>query len=455
MTTSPTFVYGVLDVRDRLRDAALGERCRELTFAWSRWSYAGPMIEHSDPDQVLALAAERGVRYCLVQACGHLVIETLRPKGAAAPELVELLIAALGDDAWLVGRKVSAHAIHDACWLVDLQRWQARGRPHLQRDAQQPWLSLATGESNSDGITDSPPQALLRGRDLEPQREAHAQALSQSPAQVDTTQLQPPLGEFVASLARTLDQCQRGVFIWNLEPYDDVHVEDTHVKQAQPLRSLYCVAAGFKPNAILRSHGYTADTDVVFFDYSGEALAFRQLLIEHWDGYDLPSFLLPRLNPAETHYWLRSTARGQMPQREELEQLWTRELQDWGGADAFAGHWNATRRLRHRFVQVDLLQAPETALGMPPDGPSLVWWSNAFSSVHALWHLRHAERLHAFSRWIDVIAERCPQAWLLGADANNCPVGGIQAAAYASLLSAWQGGMHEPLPGSATATIRF
>ncbi len=450
MNTSPPFVYGVLDVRDRLRDATLGERCRELTFAWSRWSYAGSMIEHHDPDQLLALAAERGVRYCLIQACGHLVIETLRPKGAAAPELVELLIGALGDDAWLVGRKMSSNIIHDACWLVDLQRWQARGRPHLERDVQQPWLSLAT----SDGIADSPSQALLRGRDLEPLREAHAQALSQSPAQVDTTQLQPPLGEFVASLARTLDQCQRGVFIWNLEPYDDIDVEHTHVKQAQPLRSLYCVAAGFKPNAILRSHGYTADTEVVFFDYSGEALAFRRLLIEHWDGYDLPSFLLPRLNPAETHYWLRSTARGQMPERDELEQLWARELQDWGGADAFAEQWNATRRLRHRFVEVDLLQAPEIALGTPPEGPALVWWSNAFSSVHALWHLRHAERLHAFSRWIEVIAERCPQAWLLGADANNCPVGGIQAAAYASLLSAWQGGLHEPLPSGATA-MRF
>ena len=445
MNAPPTFVYGVLDVRDRLHDAALGERCRELTFAWSRWSYAGSMIEHSDPDLLLALAAERGVRYCLVQACGHLVIETLRPKGAAAPELVELLIAALGDDAWLVGRRISANAIHDACWLVDLERWQARGRPHLEHDAQQPWLFLATG----DGIADSPPQALLRGRDLEPQREAHAQALSQSPAQVDITRLQPPLGEFVASLARTLDQCQRGVFIWNLEPYDDVHIEN-----AQPLRSLHCVAAGFKPNAILRSHGYTTDTEVVFFDYSGEALAFRRLLIEHWDGYDLPSFLLPHMNPAETHYWLRSTARGQMPERDELEQLWARELQDWGGADAFAEQWNATRRLRHRFVEVDLLQAPEIALGTPPDGPSLVWWSNAFSSVHALWHLRHAERLNAFSRWIEVIAERCPQAWLLGADANNCPVGGIQAAAYASVLSAWQGGMHEPLPASATA-MRF
>jgi len=134
-----------------------------------------------------------------------------------------------------------------------------------------------------------------------------------------------------------------------------------------------------------------------------------------------------------------------------LGQWWGAGLQDWGGAEAFAEQWNATRRLRPRFVEVDLLQAPETALGTPSDGPSLVWWSNAFSSVHALWHLRHAERLHAFSRWIEVIAERCPQAWLLGADANNCPVGGIQAAAYANLLSAWQGGLHEPLPPSPTA----
>lgn len=440
-----SFVYGVLDTRDRFDDRALAERCRELTFAWSRWSYAGPVLEDADPDRLLSRAAESGARHCLVQACGHLVVERLRPKGAEAPELVDVLIRALGEDAWLVGRRLAADTVHDSCWLVDLERWQARGRPALSRVADTPQLMAATDA----GIADVPDEALRCSRDLEPHRPSHALALRATPGTVDTTTLARPLGDFVASLARTLDQCQRGVFIWNLETYDDIVVADP-----EPLASLACVAAGFKPDAILRRHGFTDATELTFFDYSADALDFRRMLVEQWDGRDLPAFLWPRLQPEATHYWLTSTARGDAPARDELERLWARELDDWGGADAFAAHWRATRGLRHRYVEVDLLRAPERAIGTPPPGPAAVWWSNAFSSVHALWHLRHAEREAAFARWIDAIAQRAPQAWLLGADANNSPVGGIRADDYARRLAEWRGGIHEPLRVG-DASIRF
>ncbi|HEY1137766.1 MAG TPA: hypothetical protein VGE64_09765 [Xanthomonadaceae bacterium] len=440
-----SFVYAVLDTRDRFDDRALAERCRELTFAWSRWSYAGPILEDRDPHRLLARAAERGTRYCLVQACGHLVVERLRPKGAEAPELVDVLIRALGDEAWLVGRRLAEDTVHESCWLVDLERWQARGRPRLARIGDSQQLMSAS----SDGIADAPDDALRCSRDLEPHRPSHAQALRASPGSVDASTLERPLGEFVASLARTLDQSQRGVFIWNLESYDDIVVADP-----EPLASLACVAAGFKPDAILRRHGFTDTTELTFFDYSADALAFRRMLVEQWDGRDLSGFLWPRLQPDATHYWLSSTARGDAPAREELERLWARELDDWGGGEAFAAHWRATRGLRHRYVEVDLLGAPERAIGSPPPGPAAVWWSNAFSSVHALWHLRHAEREAAFARWIDAIAQRAPQAWLLGADANNSPVGGIRAIDYAQRLADWRGGIHEPLR-IGDAAIRF
>lgn len=443
--SGPSFVYAILDTRDRFDDSALAERCRELTFAWSRWSYAGPIIEDSDPDRLLARAAESGARHCLVQACGHLVVETLRPKGADAPELVDVLARALGEDGWLIGRKLAADTVHDACWLVDLERWHALGRPRLSRVGDTPQLMAAT----DDGIIDAPVDALRCSRDLEPHRPSHAGALHATPGTVDTTTLERPLGDFVASLARTLDQCQRGVFIWNLETYDDIRVDDP-----RPLASLSCVAAGFKPDAILRRHGFTDDTELTFFDYSADALAFRRMLVEQWDGRDLPGFLWPRLQPGATHYWLSSTARGDAPARDELDRLWARELDDWGGADAFAAHWRATRVLRHRYVEVDLLRAPERAIGTPPPGPAAVWWSNAFSSVHALWHLRHAEREGAYARWIDAIARHAPHAWLLGADANNSPVGGIRADDYARRLAAWRGGIHEPLR-IGDAAIRF
>lgn len=444
MTDTP-FVYAVLDTRDRFDDTALAERCRELTFAWSRWSYAGPILEDRDPDRLLARASERGARYCIVQACGHLIVETLRPKGAAAPELVDVLIRALGEHAWLVGRRLAADTVHESCWLVDLERWHARGRPRLTRIGGTQQLMAATDA----GIADAPVEALHCSRDLEPHRASHADALRASPGTVDASTLERPLGEFVASLARTLDQCQRGVFIWNLESYDDIVVADP-----APLESLACVAAGFKPDAILRRHGFTSTTELTFFDYSADALAFRRMLVEQWDGRDLPGFLWPRLQPEDTHYWLKSTARGDAPARDELERLWARELDDWGGVDAFAAHWRATRVLPHRYLEVDLLRAPERAIGTPPPGPAAVWWSNAFSSVHALWHLRHAEREAAFARWIDAIALRAPQAWLLGADANNSPVGGIRAADYAQRLAEWRGGIHEPLRVG-DAAIRF
>ncbi|UXI70097.1 hypothetical protein [Tahibacter amnicola] len=445
MRSDEAFVYGVLDVRDRLSDTELAERCRELTFAWSRWSYSGPIIEHDDPQTLLRLAAQRNARYCLVQAGGHLVVETLRPKGAEAPELVDLLVRALGSQHWLVGHSVAPGAIRESCWLVDLDRWQLAGQPTLRRDAGRPWLWC----DDLWGMAPFPMAARALGRELQPERAAHADALRSTPERADRDSLTPELASFVDGLSRTLDRSQRGVFVWNLEGYDDVSL-----LEPEPLAALYCVAAGFKPNAILRRCGFRPDAQVVFLDYSRDALRFRRQLVEAWNGRDLPAFLWPRLEPSSTHYWLRSTAHDGMPDRAELEQLWQRELDDWGGADTFAAHWQATRRLVHHYVHVDLLRHPERAITMTPQGPSVVWWSNAFSSVHALWHLRYAARADAFTRWIDVLAEACPEAQLLGADADNVPVADTRAAEYAAMRAVWQGGMHEPLR-CCTTSLRF
>lgn len=442
---SAPFVYGVLDVRDRVADRDLADRCRELTFAWSRWSYPGAIVEHADPHALVALAAERGARHVFVQASGHLVVETLRPKDAQAPELVQLLIGALGDDDWLVGRRDGEHAIGDDCWLVDVERWHARGRPRLTRDANAPRIVVDA----SHGVAAFPDAALALGRNLAPERDAHADALRGEPDAVQGDALAPEVAAFVASIARTLDRSQRGVFVWNLEGYDDLDFAEP-----EPLAALYTVAAGFKPDAILRACGHRDDARIVFMDYSDSALAFRRDLVEHWNGRDLPAFLWPRLAPGDVHYWLRSTVHGGAPSRDELDTLWARELADWGGADAFAEHWARTRRLDHRYVRVDLMHAPEAAAATMTHEPTAVWWSNAFSSVYALWHWRYAERAQAYARWIEAIARHCPDALLIGADIDNTAVAGNRAGAYAARLAAWRGGMHEPLRASA-ATLRF
>lgn len=434
-------VYGVLDTRDRIADPGAAERCRELTFAWSRWSYAGTIVEHTEPVALLAAAAATGAQHCLVQATGHLLVERLRPKGAPAPELVALLVQTLAEHegAWVVGRPAGPGVLRESCWLVDLDRWHARGRPALVRAAVDPVLRV---EAGGDGLAPFPAAAVELSRELLPELPALAAALCRPPRETDPSSLTPELAAFLASIARTLDRSRRGVFVWNLEGYDDIELVDH-----EPIDALHAVAAGFKPHAILRACGFHPATRVVLMDYSAEALAFRRMLHEHWDGRDLPGFLWPRLTAGSgrAHYWLRSTVDDGPPAREELERLWASELEDWGGVAAFADCWDRIRRLPHRFVEVDLLRSPEQAIPTPVDGPSVTWWSNAFSSVHAIWHLDHHQRQQAFAAWIAVLAARCPRTWLLGADANNVPVSGVRVVDHAARLAAWTGGMHRPL----------
>ena len=71
--------------------------------------------------------------------------------------------------------------------------------------------------------------------------------------------------------------------------HDDVDVPPAGL--APLLSTVYGVAAGFKLYRILDTHGFDANTRVVFFDYSPRALEFRQLLLREWDGRDYPRFL--------------------------------------------------------------------------------------------------------------------------------------------------------------------
>ena len=70
------------------------------------------------------------------------------------------------------------------------------------------------------------------------------------------------------------EKAGRGVFVLNYESYDDI--AEPPPGFTPPVSTLYCVAAGLKPNRILATHGVDADSRVVFFDYSQQALDFRR-----------------------------------------------------------------------------------------------------------------------------------------------------------------------------------
>ena len=79
---------------------------------------------------------------------------------------------------------------------------------------------------------------------------------------------------------------KRGVFPWN----SNLTMMSIFRRpgSTSPLKSVYCVAAGFKPYRILNTHGFDGDTRVVLFDYSPRALEFRHGCSSEWDGADLP-----------------------------------------------------------------------------------------------------------------------------------------------------------------------
>src|SRR5215469_14732308 len=217
-------VCGLLD-RSNGRASAATRRARDLTIAWLRWGYFGDIIEDTRLERILASALERGYRYCLVQGHGHILTEHASPHGRPARHF----FAALED--WMSGRTFRFAGTAERCLLVDLQAWAEGGRPPCD-------------EADPPVPFDAALQAYLL--DLAPD-------------------LSGGRG-FLADIASLCAKAERGVFVLNYESYDDIPGPPAGF--SPPVSTLYCVAAGLKPNRILETHGFDDASRVVFFDYS-------------------------------------------------------------------------------------------------------------------------------------------------------------------------------------------
>jgi hypothetical protein len=237
---------------------------------------------------------------------------------------------------------------------------------------------------------------------------------------------------FLDAVGLQARRAREGVFLWNIEPYDDVH--EATARPGGPLRALYAVAAGFKPNWILHAHGFDEATRVVFFDYSARALHVRRFLVDHWDGADYPRFL-PRVFEAfpdpPTFYQLWGGRGPRDVDPRDLRRMWRLELDRWGGERTFRAHWSRYRRLEHDYLDCDLMGDPSPLLErIGPEVPSAVWWSNAYFTVYGNWFHAPHERRRRFESWVRGLAARQPRITLYGADDNNMSINGIDAGRY-------------------------
>lgn len=475
---APSWVFGLWlrDTPDVRRDEYA--RLRDLTITWSRYGYQGPVIEHPALDAILEQALDGGYQACLIQTPGHIISEDwLLPHWGRAGfhDCLEHWLA--NEDALVSAELLRGKhyfGLNPECMLINLKHYQALGRPVFGMASSSPRVvSLPRAPTSDD------PRMALEpsGETVEliPDREGwgfiHASlnggyavrsldgafdGKHLSLASMSASDAMPHVGDslnnldalaadaslnavqrrFLDGVATQIQRARSGVFLWNIESYADL----PDGPQAKPLSRLYCVAAGFKPNMLLRRQGYKHDTRVCFFDYSQRALDIREILIKEWDGNDYPAFcrgLLERFPEPDTFYQLWDGIQAARIDWADVQHLWQDELARWGGARAFQNHWQAQGELEYRFIRCDLVADPEPLLGeMEPRDGSLIWWSNAFFTTSTNWLHTIARRRRDFTAWIDGLAERCPTCLLYGADHNNTPVNAVSAAEYRARLAA-------------------
>ena len=474
-------VFGLLDNSAAISGPEAAEKYRDLTISWSRYDYHGPMLEAASVDNLLSEAADRGYRYCLVQYYGHIIRERWNPEHWNVPSFLAAL------ESWLASRDflVAGHILEsESGWfgvarrffVVDLERYRIAAKPHFgestdaSRELPAPGVERSVGDIDAiTALTPSPERAVQQPRlpgwgliaaslerrwpvigipteladhtiDLEPEDALRTEAFSRffDRGIDDYNRETPPEGlgsgqrEFLDSIARQATLARRGVFLWNIESYADVETPPEDFRS--PVSSLYAVAAGFKSNRILETHGFAEDTVVTFFDYSARALELRRELVGSWDGVDFPAFvglLMEKYPPPGTFYQFWADREPGATHSTELVQAWEDELVRWGGENAFRDHWRRYRGLRHEFIHCDLMTEPELLVRRVVEGVgAVIWFSNAFFTMFSNWHYPLGERRLAYECFIAGLAEANPELYLYGSDHNNTCVNFVRAAEY-------------------------
>jgi hypothetical protein len=475
-------VFGLLDTSSEIGDGAAAARLRALTLAWSRYGYAGAVIEDDEIERILDRAQRAGFRYCLVQGYGHVLVEEAgfpwEGPGGFRAALVEWINR---EDFLVTGRIVGSAAegwgLDPALLLVNLKTYALLGRPRFNLDpaglvsVARPAIgprTLRGGPSprwlgpsqRREPCRPGPPgrgfiEASLRGGrkvyNFEDALLAHSTPLY--PADPDArAQFAVCLGlnifkygaeprpgltagqrRFLDAVERQAQGAARAVLPFNLGSHRDVAEPPEDFKG--PVATLYCAAAGFKANRILQTHCTDGRTRVVLFDAGPKALEYRRLMLAEWDGEEYPRFVryafrqLPGAEAVLAAGWCRSP---EELDRCDLERLWGEELREWDGEAMFKRHWDVYRRLPHEFVCCDLLTEPEKLLErMADEASAVVWWDGAFFNVPANWLYLPEERRRRYEDWVRGLAARCPRAALYGRDHNNVAVTAVRAGAYA------------------------
>jgi len=438
-------VIGLLDNSARFPDPAAAHRARDLSIAWTRYKYSGVIFENANPYNILQRAAASDAGFCLIQSYGVLLAEVWRPSHEQNLDVSQALKAWMDDGGFLVSGLPVEDVVDEpggepCCFLVNLERYRALDCPTFGESGDKPfgWNFIQVSEGAGLPVPAMPSEFAANLVFLDPDNPAAWAPLPDAADDRDPDNQESPAdqSDFLSRIHHLTAKLPQGIFVWNLESYADVEQPSEHFKP--PLKSLYTVSAGFKPNRILQTHGFTAETRMVVFDYSAQGLEFRRMLREEWDGLDYPSFLrrlFRKIPHGEAHYLLWE---GMTPDNLDwalVDQRWQQELDDWGGQDALHQHWQTFQQMQIEYVHCNILTENDHLIEVIRDEDnSLIWWSNAFFSIFSNWCHTGKERSELYLNWVEKLARKAPHLLLYGSDCYNISVNFFPAAEYAIWL---------------------
>ncbi|MEZ6102381.1 MAG: hypothetical protein R3E01_25865 [Pirellulaceae bacterium] len=436
---------GILDTSQQIGDPYAAAFFRDKTLSWSRYGYREEIFEGKSLAEIAAAATATaaGFRYCVVIPYGAVPTEQWRIQAAGSGDFFTSLMRWIERQQFSMGGTPNvtdgSFPIGGGCIVFDLHQFQQlRASDIASPDFDLPHAGDHVGlpfrlldEDAQSQLLDLQPTCTLR-RDVILRYAGGNITSFDSESCQRAGELSEEQIAFLQAVSTQASRARRGVFLWNIESYADIEapIDDFN----GPVSTLYSVAAGFKPNRILQTHGFSNDTKVVYFDYSRQALDVRRFIVEHWDGDDFPDFVsdIFQAFPApDTYYQLWDNATPQTVPWDDIHRVWQLELQCWGGSRALQQHWRGYRQLQHEYVPCDLLTgAFELVDRLTDESSAVIWWSNAFFTMYGNWLYPADHRERTYRRWMEQLAVRCPQLNLYGSDVGNACVNGLRAAEY-------------------------
>ena len=334
---------------------------------------------------------------------------------------------------------------------------QPSGKRALVRPSQPGWNLASASLTAGIAVERLPETISATFLNIAPENSQQAESLKAVLGEAIATQELDPrflsAGQlkFLTGVQRQVQNCRRGIFVWNFESYEDVNQPPANFDA--PVSTLYSVAAGLKTSWILQTHGFDEQTRVVYFDYSRQALEFKRLLHDEWNGQDYPDFLrylFKKIQPGEAFYQLWGGFSPQDMAWDTVQDAWTREIARWGGESIIKEHWRRAKQLRVDYVLCNILEDQSPLLHEMDDRPSsVIWWSNVFFTFYSNWFHTIDRRRAIYERFIRGLTDRSPNTLIYGSDYNNIAVNAIRAADYSKAYFASDENCLEPrkIPG--------